>query len=200
MALAGCTTLADFRALTPEKLFDAWNQAKKELHSPGCFPCIDGRLVVGSGAELLAQGAQRDIPYMAGSTSEDMMPPILQSMARKWCAAQRQPSYAWYFDRQLPGDDNGAWHSSDLWYWFGTLPNGWRPFTEKDEAVSSQMVGYLCHFARSGDPNGDALPVWQASAPDQRQVLMIGEGETRMGRPSLVKMIHTMLTSKAVGE
>ena len=136
---------------------------------------------------------------MAGSTSEDMMPPILQSMAHKWCAAQKRPSYTWYFDRHLPGDDNGAWHSSDLWYWFGTLPNGWRPLEKKDYAVSEQMVSYLCNFARSGDPNGEKLPAW-TSAAQQGKVLMIGEGETRMDKPNLLKMIRTMLTNKAVGE
>ncbi len=201
MELAGCETLAQFRALSPERLFEAWNLAKKELHSPGCFPCIDGRLVMDNGANLLAAGKQHDIPYMAGSTSEDMMPPILQGMARKWCAAQKKACYTWYFDRQLPGDDNGAWHSSDLWYWFGTLPNGWRPFEEKDYAVSEQMVSYLCNFARSGDPNQEGtLPAWTASAPQQKKVLMIGEGDTRMAKPGLMKMIHTMLTNKAVGE
>ena len=200
MEYAGCKTLAEFRVLSPEKLFEAWNHTKKELRNPGCFPCIDGRLVVGSGVDLLAQGKQRDIPYMAGSTSEDMMPPILQSMARKWCAAQNQPGYAWYFDRQLPGDDNGAWHSSDLWYWFGTLPNCWRPMTDKDYAVSDEMTSFLCNFARSGDPNGSDLPVWTASDAHKKAVLIIGEGETRMAKPSLLKMIRTMLTNKAVGE
>ncbi len=200
MEYAGCETLAEFRAVSPEKLFEAWNQTKKELHNPGCFPCIDGRLVIGSGADLLSQNKQHDIPYMAGSTSEDMMPPILQSMARKWCAAQRKPGYTWYFNRQLPGDDNGAWHSSDLWYWFGTLPNGWRPFTEKDHIVSEQMVSYLCNFALTGDPNTEGASTWLASDVRQRNVLMIGESETRMAKPSMVKMIKTMLTNKAVGE
>ena len=200
MEYAGCNTLAEFRALAPEKLFETWTQTKKELHNPGCFPCIDGRLVIGSGADLLAAGKQHDIPYMAGTTSEDMMPPILQSMARKWCTVQRQPSYTWYFDRQLPGDANGAWHSSDLWYWFGTLPNCWRPMTDHDAAISEQMVSALCHFARSGNPNGDGAPEWRASAPGQSRVMMIGETAGRMGKPSLLKMIKTMLTNKAVGE
>jgi len=61
-------------------------------------------------------------------------------------------------DRQFPGDDRGAWHSSDLWYWFGTLAHCWRPFTEKDTALSAQMVDYLTNFARTGDPNGADLP------------------------------------------
>ena len=129
------------------------------------------------------------------------MPPILQGMARKWCAAQRQPGYTWYFQRQLPGDDNGAWHSSDLWYWFGTLPNCWRPMADKDYAISEQMVTYLCSFARTGNPNGeDNLPVWKASEAHQKNVLMIGEGDTCMAKPSMVKMLKTMLTNKAVGE
>jgi para-nitrobenzyl esterase len=72
--------------------------------------------------------------------------------------------------------------------------------TDKDYAVSDQMTSFLCNFARSGDPNGSALPVWAASDAGNKTVLMIGEGETRKAKPSLMKMIRTMLTNKAVGE
>ena len=201
MENAGCETLEQFRAISPEKLFEVWNMTKKELRTPGSFPCIDGRLVVGSGVQLLADGKQHDINYMAGSTSEDMMPPILQGMARKWCSAQRKPGYTWFFDRQLPGDDNGAWHSSDLWYWFGTLDNCWRPMEQKDYDLSEQMVSYLCNFVRSGDPNGDkTLPRWIASDKTQKRVLCLGEKGACMAKPGMMKMLWTMLTNKAVGE
>ena len=201
MEFAGCETLEQFRAISPEKLFEVWEQTKKELRSPGSFPCMDGRLVVGTGTELLAAGKQHDVFYMAGSTSEDMMPPILYSMARKWCAAQKKPGYVWYFDRQLPGDDCGAWHSSDLWYWFGTLENCWRPMEGKDYAISEQMVSYLCNFVRTGDPNqAGALPAWAASDAHRKQSLMIGEKDTHMAKPNVLKMIKTMITNKAVGE
>ena len=119
MEINGCRNLEEFRALPAETLFATWQNLKKTMKGGGCFPCIDGRFVVGTGSELLKAGKQKQIPYMAGSTSEDMMPPIIHAMAKNWCAAQQQKSYAWFFDRQLPGDDNGAWHSSDLWYWFG---------------------------------------------------------------------------------
>lgn len=201
MKNAGCETLEQFRAVPPQKLFEVWNETKKQLRSPGSFPCIDGRLVVGTGVDLLAAGRQKDIRYMAGSTSEDMMPPILQGMARKWCAAQKKNSYTWYFDRQLPGDDHGAWHSADLWYWFGTLENCWRPMEEKDRELSRQMVGYLCSFVRSGDPNAEGeLPVWEASAANQKRVLVLGEKDPHMQKPSMLKMIKTMLTNHAPGE
>ena len=200
MEHCGCETLEAFRQVSPEDLFKAWEMTKKELKNPGCFPCIDGRLVVGKGDQLLAEGKQHQIHYMAGTTSEDMMPPILQSMSRKWCQAQKMDSYTWYFDRQLPGDDNGAWHSSDLWYWFGTLDNCWRPMTEKDYALSEEMVSSLCNFVRSGNPNGEGAPSWAPSSPKQKKVLMMGEKDSRMGQPSMLKMIKTMLTNKAVGE
>jgi len=200
MQAAGCETLEQFRALPPEKLFSLWQETRKTVKGGGCFPVLDGRFVVGTGTDLLVAGKQKQISYMAGITSEDMMPPILYSMARSWCAAQKQPSYTWYFDRQLPGDDNGAWHSSDLWYWFGTLDNCWRPMTEKDRALSEQMTDYLCRFVSTGDPNGGGAPAWKPSGKGQKAALCLGEQETRMAKPGMWKMIHTMLTNKAVGE
>ena len=200
MEYAGCETLEQFRAVSPDRLFEAWEQTKKELRSPGSFPCMDGRLVVGTGTQQLEAGKQHDVFYMAGSTSEDMMPPILYSMASKWCAAQKKPGYVWYFDRQLPGDDCGAWHSADLWYWFGTLENCWRPMEEKDRELSAQMVDYLCNFVKTGDPNGKGLSRWEPAAKGGRGALCLGEGGTAMGKPGRLKMWRTMLTNKAVGE
>ena len=200
MEATGCRGLAEFRELPAETLFSAWQNLKKTVKGGQISPCLDGRFVVGTGSELLKEGKQKPISYMAGSTSEDMMPPILHGMAKDWCAAQQIPSYGWYFDRRLPGDDNGAWHSSDLWYWFGTLENCWRPMTKKDQELSSQMTGYLANFCKYGDPNGAGLTAWLPLNKGQGKVLMLGEAETHMGKPSVLKMTKTMLTNKAVGE
>ena len=196
MERCGCENLAQFRALPAEKLFEAWSAAKKEVKGGGtsAVPALDGVFFV-------KENPVKDIPYMAGSTSHDMAPPILQSMTKKWIAARQKPSYTWFFDRMLPGDDCGAWHSSDLWYWFGTLENCWRPMEQKDYDLSRQMVQYLCNFAATGDPNKAAqLPTWIASDKSQKRVLILGEQATHMGKPSTLKMVKTMLTNKAVGE
>ena len=199
MANCGCKTLEEFRAVEPEKLFAAWNQTKKEIKGGvhATAPCLDGKLVVDTAVNIVEKGQQHQISYMAGSTSQDMMPPILYAMGKGWCKSQEKLSYCWYFDRQLPGDKNGAWHSADLWYWFGTLENGWRPWEEKDKELSDLMVRYLCNFAAKGNPNGPGNPEWVACGD---RGMIMGEKKAHMGKPSLLKQICTMLTNKAVGE
>ena len=203
---AGCATLADFRALPVEKLFQVWQDGKKAIKggASGHSPCIDGELIVAAGTDAVASGLQHRIPYLTGSTSHDMMSPILFKMSHDWCRVQAEQggpaAYCWMFDRKMPGDGTGAWHSSDLWYWFGTLANGWRPFTEKDHRISEEMVQYLANFAATGNPNGGGLPEWQPIAKNQSKVLRVGEAATHMGKASLLKLAGIMLTTKSVGE
>jgi len=202
MEKAGCADLAAFRELEPQKLFAAMDVCKKEVKGgqTANSPCLDGKLVVGTGAQLLKEGKQLQIPYMAGITSEDMMPPILFSMSKSWCDAQKEKSYVWLFDRQLPGDDRGAWHSSDLWYWFGTLENSWRPMEQKDYELSERMVDYLVNFCKYDDPNGAGLPAWLPAGKGQSKVLRMGEGNIRMAKADMWKLIKTMFINKAAGE
>jgi len=203
MARAGCPDLEAFRALPVETLFEVWQKAKKEVKGgamASAGPVQDGAFVSGPAVEILAAGGQAQVPYLIGTTSHDIVPPILYGMAKSWCRSQSTPAYCWFFDRKLPGDANGAWHSSDLWYWFGTLQNGWRPFEEKDRLLSGQMVQYLTNFVKTGSPNGAGLTEWQPMTAAQPKALRLGEGETRMGGVSTAKLAWTMLTNKAVGE
>jgi para-nitrobenzyl esterase len=118
-------------------------------------------------------------------------------MAKKWCAVQNTPSYLWMFERNLPGDNHGAWHSSDLWYWFGTLDNCWRPMEEKDYALSAEMTDRLCAFAMNGNPNAADYAEWRA---DGKTALIFGDNAAVQGKPSRAKLWLTMFTNKAPGE
>ena len=206
MAKAGCADLAALRALAPETLFTAWQEAKKECKNAmaASGPAQDGVFICKPGTEVVAAGEQRHIPYMIGMTSEDIMPPILYTMVKGWCKTQDEQNgpacFGWFFDRQLPGDKNGAWHSSDLWYWFGTLDHCWRPFTATDKVLSAQMVTYLTNFAKTGNPNGGGMPTWAPLDAAHTKVLRLGEQPPHMGKASLAKLAWTMLTNKAVGE
>ena len=199
MEATGSKTLEEFRSVEVPALFEAWKSTQKALKNPASsFPCIDGELVVGTGCELFEKRSQHNIHYMAGSTSHDMMPPFIYSMAQKWCEGQEKDSYVWFFDRILPGETLGAWHSSDLWYWFDTLDNGWRPWIEKDRRLASLMSDYLVNFVKTGNPNGEGLPTWE-TAQRSKKALFIGEKEPEMSKPSMLKLWYTMFTNKNVG-
>ena len=197
MEKCGAVTLDEVRSIPVEKLYAVWQENKKASMGGGCSPCVDGELVVAPGHEILAGGGQHNIPYMIGTTSHDVIPPILYSMSKKWCEKQSAPAYLWFFERNLPGDEHGAWHSADLWYWFGTLDNSWRPFAEKDKELSSEMIDRLCAFAKNGVPSIDGLVEWSEGGKD---ALILGDNVTRMGNPSSLKLWKTMFTNKAPGE
>ncbi len=66
--------------------------------------------------------------------------------------------------RELNGETiYGAYHAGDLPYMFGNFTGDHFDPTEPDKtqrAVSGQMMRYWTNFARSGDPNGEGLPLW----------------------------------------
>ena len=55
----------------------------------------------------------------------------------------------------------GAFHSSELWYMFGTLGRCWRPMEQHDYDLSAKMVEYWTNFAKNGNPDGEGLPQWK---------------------------------------
>ncbi|MDD6677887.1 MAG: carboxylesterase family protein [Firmicutes bacterium] len=78
----------------------------------------------------------------------------------------RSARYAYEFGPTMPGDDSGAFHSSDLWFFFETLAKCWRPFDGHHYDLARKMCNYWCNFFRTGDPNGpDAdgtpMPEWK---------------------------------------
>ena len=194
MERAGCETLEQFRALPVDRLFAAWHIEARPSKGvwAQCGPCLDGHFLVENPVRQIKAGHQKNIPYMIGSTSDDMLRVKLHRQARKYCASQalqgKRSSFAWYFDRKVPGDNSGAWHSIDLWYWMGTMRDCWRPMTEQDHALSELMVGYLTNFAKYGDPNGGGLPLWEAGRPTTRRVMRLGEKPAHMGTVSTLKL------------
>jgi len=206
MKQASCENIDELRALPAQQLFAAWTAARNatNMTDNNMRPCIDGRLLTAPVTELAEKGLFHDIPYMLGTTSHDIVSPMLFTMAKNWCTLQAQQnkhnSWCWFFDRMLPGDGNGAWHSSDLWYWFGTLENCWRPFEEKDRYLSDAMTSYLCNFAKTGNPDGENLPHWRPTVRNTDPVLCWGEKGIAMDDVDMARLEEIMRTTTAVGE
>lgn len=186
MKNTGAKTLEEFRNIPADTLFREWKKVKGSAMS--AIPVKDGILIKDN-------PSVKSIPYMVGSTSHDMAPAVLYYLTKSW--AKKNDAYMWLFERMLPGDDKGAWHSSDLWYWFGTLENCWRPMEKTDYQLSDCMTSYLCNFVKNGTPDGENLPVWNKCRSD-RDVMSFGDCVSSKGR--IRSLIYNTLTNKPVGE
>lgn len=181
---AGVQSLEEMRDLTVEQIFAAAGPLIGRgfaMDSMTFAPNIDGWLLEQGFDEALEQGNVHDIPYMVGSTKQDIRVDleklaegelgVVYECCKHWGEERQKsgskPAWVYYFTRQLPGDDAGAFHSSELWYMFGTLNRCWRPSTEGDFALSDHMVTYWANFMKTGDPNGDGLPQWKPYADEQ---------------------------------
>jgi para-nitrobenzyl esterase len=163
MDFYGKTTLEQMRAIS----FEEFIKMAKEYGDTtktrvGWGPVIDNYFLKGTFTDVANAKEIADVPYMIGFTSNDladMTKPVSDFCALR-ATQTSKPIYAYLFQRQLPGDSSGAFHSSDLWYVFHSMRHSWRPFTKGDEDLSIKMLDYYTNFAKTGDPNGKDGGMW----------------------------------------
>lgn len=183
--LAGAKDLDELRAMSTEELEKPFGQMMEEAFTSGkglfLVPNIDDYVLKQGYNHTIEERKLKHIPYLIGSTKNDIMVTKEQleagekgtlyegcmAFSHKMEQLWNEPSYVYYFSRQMPGDEEGAFHSAELWYVFGTVKRCWRPLTEADEQLSERMLDYWTNFMKKGDPNGDGLPQWrECSAAD----------------------------------
>ena len=86
--------------------------------------------------------------------------------------AGHTPAYLYNFDHDLPGNEDGSFHSSELWYVFGTIQRCWRPMTGVDYDLSKAMGKYWASFAKRKDPNTEGLPPWKPYTTEDRENML----------------------------
>lgn len=89
---------------------------------------------------------------------------ICAKMSGTVMAKHGRKYYYYVFGPTIPGDNAGAFHSSDLWFEFETLMKCWRPFDGHHYDIARKMCNYWANFAKTGDPNGydaDGIPMPQ---------------------------------------
>ncbi|MBE6819152.1 MAG: carboxylesterase family protein [Ruminococcaceae bacterium] len=148
---------------TLEKMFGA-TAAKVEQQYPYNSIALDYDFAVEAGGE-----AKGTMDYIWGGT-------WFAYSHYKWSeymAAQKKPVYFYCFTK-----DNRslrANHGGELPYAYGNL---WRHdwlYDKSDYALSETMQSYWVNFVKTGNPNGEGLPVWAPYAESKNQVLSLGE-------------------------
>lgn len=138
-------------------------------------PVVDGELLKKDGNILMEEGKYLPINYMLGANANDIttegqteVSPETNLMhegdmayAKMVNAGTTNKAYVYYFQRKLPGDESGAFHSAELWYVFGSLKYCWRPLEKADYKLSEKMISYWSNFMKTGNPNEEEKTDWQ---------------------------------------
>jgi para-nitrobenzyl esterase len=186
----GIKSLSALRAMPGPALMEAWLDHVGANPEAGCGIHWDGHLIgtgmpepdheqhiphIHPGAILVGAMADEFALISRGTPMLSRMWPDTLGWVEDACVARGIPVHVYHFERKLPGDEAGAFHSGELWYVFETLTHSWRPFEPVDYRISEQVAAYWTNFIRTGDPNGRGLPEWEPYRPDAGRVLRINE-------------------------
>ena len=167
--------IEDLRRVSASELRSCLLQEQKKIQgfAPFIMPTIGGCLLPRTPNDSIASGSFAKLPSVIGSTSQDMSPEEMRKGSANWAIQMEKlgapPAYVYEFSHQPLGDRVGAFHSSELWYMFGTIDRSWRPMETCDYELSQEMLDRWCAFIRTGSPNTANLPEWKtytSSAPE----------------------------------
>lgn len=182
--IANVKSLDEFKKLSDYEIFTAIEEIKKVRKDTtyNTMPVIDNDILTDKIDVLIKK--PHKINYMIGFTNCDLFAFIMSYIGRKF--ANDNNGYVYYFDVDAPGTNNQAFHSADLRYVLDTLDASFRPYDEKDHDISNIMIDYIVNFCKTGNPNGDNLPLWKVS---KHKCLCINRKSIKMGRVNNFKLI-----------
>ncbi|KAL1867015.1 hypothetical protein Plec18167_008806 [Paecilomyces lecythidis] len=85
-------------------------------------------------------------------------------------------TYTYYWTHAPPGQDQGAYHMSEINYAFNNLYATDRPWTQEDYKIASVMSDYWVNYIRTGSPNGKGLAYWPQNSINSSMIMELGDG------------------------
>ena len=105
-----------------------------------------------------------------------LMTGAMHAGAKAWCEASvkngKKAPYQYYVTVVPPGAA-AAQHSTEHHYVFQTLTKSSRPYTGRDYDLSNALAAYWANFVKTGDPNGEGLPVWEPYTAKKPEAMML---------------------------
>lgn len=132
--------------------FEARMAALDEVYGPQCAAILKAEYRLDN-PETYEQGAMD----MLG---DDLFGVHMRHLARANVATEN-PAYLYFFARTPPSENQtlGAFHAAELFFVFDSH-SPFLPLSEDDKKLTAAMGQYWTNFAKTGDPNGAALPQW----------------------------------------
>lgn len=94
-------------------------------------------------------------------------------------SSQGDKVYVYRFIRKPPATGEytkyGAFHTAEVPYAYDNLQFVNRPWQPVDHQLAATMSSYWANFAKTGNPNGNNLPVWDAYNNGTQRIMMLGE-------------------------
>jgi para-nitrobenzyl esterase len=157
--------------LPPNVTLDAFDQIVKQQY--GEFSGEFQKLYPVKNAEEAKQA------LLLSSRDRDRVSMFLWAGSR--AKNHHQPVYTYFFDRGIPWPQHpefGAFHGSELPYFFLNLDKLDRPWEPVDRNLAKSAAAYLKNFAKTGNPNGPGLGTWTPVVSNDTSTMELG---TRIG-------------------
>lgn len=110
-------------------------------------------------------------------------------------------TFVYLFNHVMPGKrNNGVFHSSDVPYFLNYFSDKRAEYwTDTDKAVGLTAAAYLINFCKTGAPNGENLPMWNASTGNYTYMEISGSSAEKQLSESCIGIIKTTFTKPLYG-
>lgn len=168
--MIGTTAISELRRASAKRMVELLPELYKESNGLVFGPCKDDYFLYEDMDSAARNNRILDIPYIIGMCGNDITvgegqryrDSKLYEGCINFCEARaaysEKPVYMYVFDHKLPSDDAGAFHSSELWYTFGTYERCWRDMGTRDYRLSNTMMDAWCNFIKTSDPGAQWRP------------------------------------------
>lgn len=96
--------------------------------------------------------------------------------------SQGKDAWEYYFTKENGGI--GTNHSGEIIYAYGNVPKT-KYYSESDHRLEKTMLGYWTNFAKTGNPNGEGLPLWPRYNDTPDKLMELGENTGLVDDPHL---------------
>lgn len=119
-----------------------------------------------------------------------------------WAQTASSPFYTYYWTHAPPGQDQGAYHESEIPYVLNNLYGTNLPWTAEDYEISNTISEYWANFIKTGDPNpkgsGSNLTYWAPSTAKRQTTFHLNPpyGQVSIAEPKRVKLLEEFFQSR----